>query len=139
MPSNQFAPNTIVTSALKNIGTGLEITIKDLTEGKFKGGEATVYDLSSGGVGYEVTDHLSDELIEYVDNKLENKKIIRGIKMGFSYKTYKELVEGINLIAKKLEEKDEDNYKSFAVEDGACRLISLGNSLSSYIRHSKRK
>lgn len=59
--------------------------------------------------------------------------------MGFSYKTYKELVEGINLIAKKLEEKDEDNYKSFAVEDGACRLISLGNSLSSYIRHSKRK
>ena len=59
--------------------------------------------------------------------------------MGFSYKTYKELVEGINLIAKKLEEKGEDNYKSFAVEDSACRLISLGNSLSSYIRHSKRK
>jgi hypothetical protein len=59
--------------------------------------------------------------------------------MGFSYKTYKELVEGINLIAKKLEEKDEDNYKSFAVEEGACRLISLGNSLNSYIRHSKRK
>ena len=59
--------------------------------------------------------------------------------MGFSYKTYKELVEGINLIAKKLEEKDEDNHKSFAVEDGACRLISLGNSLNSYIRHSKRK
>ena len=59
--------------------------------------------------------------------------------MGFSYKAYKELVEGINLIAKKLEEKDEDNYKSFAVEDGACRLISLGNSLNSYIRHSKRK
>ena len=59
--------------------------------------------------------------------------------MGFSYKTYKELVESINLIGKKLEEKDEDNYKSFAVEDGACRLISLGNSLNSYIRHSKRK
>ena len=59
--------------------------------------------------------------------------------MGLSYKTYKELVEGINLIAKKLEEKDEDNYKSFAVEDNACRLISLGNSLNSYIRHSKRK
>ena len=59
--------------------------------------------------------------------------------MGFSYEQYKELVEGINLIAKKLEEKDEDNYKSFAVEDGACRLISLGNSLNSYIRHSKRK
>ena len=74
MPSNQFAPNTIITSALKNIGTGLEITIKDLTEGKFKGGEATIYDLSSSGVGYEITEHLSDELIEYVDNKLESKK-----------------------------------------------------------------
>ena len=74
MPSSQFAPNTIITSALKNIGTGLEITIKDLTEGKFKGGEATIYDLSSGGVGYEVTEHLSNELIEYVDNKLEIKK-----------------------------------------------------------------
>ena len=74
MPSSQFAPNTIITSALKNIGTGLEITIKDLTEGKFKGGEATIYDLSSGGVGYEVTEHLSNELIEYVDNKLESKK-----------------------------------------------------------------
>ena len=74
MPSNQFAPNTIITSALKNIGTGLESTIKDLTEGKFKGGEATIYDLSSGGVGYEVTDHLSVDLIEYVDSKLESKK-----------------------------------------------------------------
>ena len=73
MPSSQFNPN-IITSALKNIGTGLEITIKDLTEGKFKGGEATVYDLSSGGVGYEVTDHLSVDLIEYVDSKLESKK-----------------------------------------------------------------
>ena len=74
MPSSQFAPNTIITSALKNIGTGLEITIKDLTEGKFKGGEATIYDLSTGGVGYEITEYLSNELIEYVDNKLENKK-----------------------------------------------------------------
>ena len=59
--------------------------------------------------------------------------------MGFNYKLYKELVEGINLIGKRLEEKDESNYKSFAVEDNACRLISLGNSLNSYIRHSKRK
>ena len=59
--------------------------------------------------------------------------------MGFSYKTYKELVEGINLIAKRLEEQDESNYKSFKVEDSACRLISFGNSLNSYIRHSKRK
>jgi len=61
------------TSALKNIGTGLEITIKDLTEGKFKGGEATIYDLSSGGVGYEITEHLPSDIVEYVNKKLEGR------------------------------------------------------------------
>ena len=59
--------------------------------------------------------------------------------MGFSYEQYRELVATINLIGKRLEEQNEDNYKSFKVEDSACRLISLGNSLNSYIRHSKRK
>jgi len=73
MPSSQFSPN-IITSALKNVGTGLELTVKDLVEGNFKGGEATIYDLLSGGVGYEVTEHLSNELIEYVNSKLESKK-----------------------------------------------------------------
>ena len=29
-----------------------------------------MFDLSNGGVGYEVTDHLSDDLIKYVDNKI---------------------------------------------------------------------
>ena len=58
--------------------------------------------------------------------------------MGFSYSMYKELVESINLIGKRLEEQDESNYKSFKVEDIACQLISVGNSLNSYIRHSKK-
>ena len=59
--------------------------------------------------------------------------------MGFSYEQYKELVESIKLIGQRLDEQNKDNYKSFKVEDNACRLISLGNSLNSYIRHSKRK
>ena len=59
--------------------------------------------------------------------------------MGFTYEQYRELVATINLIGKRLDEQDKDNYKSFKVEDSACRLISLGNSLNSYIRHSKRK
>ena len=59
--------------------------------------------------------------------------------MGFSYEQYRELVATINLIGKRLEEQNEDNYKSFKVEDSACRLIGLGNSLNSYIRHSKRR
>ena len=70
MPSNQFAPNTIITSALKNIGIGVASTIKDLVNGDFAGGEAKVYNLSNGGVGFEKTNLLSDDLIKYVEGKI---------------------------------------------------------------------
>ena len=73
MPSNQFLPNTIITSALKNVGTGVELTIKDLVEGKFVGGSEMVYDLSNGGVGYEDTEHLTDEIRQFVEEKISNK------------------------------------------------------------------
>ena len=69
MPSNQFSPETIITSALKNVGTGVELTVKDLVEGNFKGGEAKVFDLTNGGVGYEKTDLIPKDLVEYIDNK----------------------------------------------------------------------
>ena len=29
-----------------------------------------MFDLSNGGVGYEITDHLSQDLIKYVDSKI---------------------------------------------------------------------
>ena len=70
MPNNYIAPEHIITSALKNVGTGLELTIKDLIEGNFEGGQAKIYDLSNGGVGFEKTNLLSDDLIEYVENKI---------------------------------------------------------------------
>ena len=70
MPSNYISPETIITSALKNVGTGVELTVKDLVEGNFKGGEAKVFDLTNGGVGYEKTDLLPKDLVKYVDNKL---------------------------------------------------------------------
>ena len=69
MPSSHMS-DTIITSAIKNVGTGLELTIKDLVEGNFKGGEAIKYDLSNGGVGYEVTRHLSDEVIRFVEGRI---------------------------------------------------------------------
>ena len=69
MPSNYISPETIVTSALKNVGTGVELTVKDLVEGNFKGGEAKVFDLTNGGVGYEKTDLIPKDLVEYIDNK----------------------------------------------------------------------
>ena len=70
MPSNYISPETIITSALKNVGVGVELTIQDLVNEQFKGGKVKMFDLSNGGVGYEITDHLSKELIEYVDNKI---------------------------------------------------------------------
>ena len=70
MPNNYIAPEHIITSALKNVGTGLELTIKDLVEGNFEGGKAKIYDLSNGGVGFEKTNLLSNDLIEYVEKKI---------------------------------------------------------------------
>ena len=70
MPSNYIDPNTIITSALKNVGVGVELTIQDLVNEQFEGGKVKMFDLSNGGVGYEVTDHLSEDLIKYVDNKI---------------------------------------------------------------------
>ena len=70
MPSSHMS-DVIITSAVKNVGTGLELTIKDLIEGNFKGGEAIKYDLSNAGVDYEVTDHLSDEVIKFVEDRID--------------------------------------------------------------------
>ena len=69
MPSSHMS-DVIITSAVKNVGIGLELTIKDLVEGNFKGGESVKYDLSNGGVGYEVTDHLSNEVIKFVEDRI---------------------------------------------------------------------
>ena len=71
MPSNKLAPEYIITSALKNVGEGLKLTIKDTLEGNFNGGNEVKYDLSNSGVGFEVTEHLSDEVIKFVEDKLK--------------------------------------------------------------------
>ena len=70
MPMSYLAKDYIITSALKNVGEGLKLTIKDYIDGNFNGGNEVKYDLSNGGVGYEITDHLSQDLIKYVDSKI---------------------------------------------------------------------
>ena len=72
MPSNHIEPTTIITSALKNVGVGIELVGLDLINNELKGGEAKVFDLSNGGVGFEKTDLLSDEVIKYVEGKCIN-------------------------------------------------------------------
>ena len=72
MPNNYLAPEYIITSALKNVGEGLKLTINDFVNGEFTTGEVK-YDLSNGGVGFEKTNLLSDEIIKYVEDKLNKK------------------------------------------------------------------
>ena len=74
MPNNYLAPEYVLTSALKNVGEGLKLTIKDALEGdeQFNGGNEVKYDLTNGGVGFEKTDLLSEELIKYVEDKINN-------------------------------------------------------------------
>jgi basic membrane protein A len=72
MPMNYLAPQNILTSALKNVGEGLKLTIKDYVEGNFTGGEVK-YNGSNGGVGFEKTDLLSDDVVKYAEDRLKDK------------------------------------------------------------------
>ena len=53
-------------------GSNASLTIKDFVNGDFTSGEVK-YDLSNGGVGYEVTDHLSDEVVKFVEDRITSK------------------------------------------------------------------
>ena len=55
MPMSYLAKDYIIASALKNVGEGLKLTIKDYIEGNFNGGNEVKYDLTNGGVGYELS------------------------------------------------------------------------------------
>ena len=70
MPMNYLAPEHVVTSALKNVGEGLKLTIKDYIDGNFTSGEVK-YNLSNGGVGYEKTDLIPSDILEYVEGKIK--------------------------------------------------------------------
>ena len=69
MPGNYLAPQHVLTSALKNVGEGLRMTIEDYVNGEWTGGEVR-YNYSNNGVGFEKTDLLSDDLIKYVEERL---------------------------------------------------------------------
>ena len=71
MPSSQFSPS-IITSALKRVDVGVESVIKDLINNKFEGGKVKMFDLSNGGVGFEKTDLLSDDVVKYVEEKIKS-------------------------------------------------------------------
>lgn len=70
LPQNKLAPDTILTSALKNVDEGVKLTVKDLVDGKFEGGQIAMFDISNGGVGYEKTKLIPEEVIKFVDSKI---------------------------------------------------------------------
>ena len=70
MPMSYLSPEQVVTSALKNINFGVENIIKETVEGNFKGGVNSVYDLANGGVGYEKTGLIPEEVAKFVDSKV---------------------------------------------------------------------
>lgn len=69
MANNHLAPDNIITSALKRVDVGVMSTIKDLVYGSFTSGQVE-YNLSNGGVGYEDTKHITDEIKQFVNDKL---------------------------------------------------------------------
>ncbi len=72
LPQNKLAPDTILTSALKNVGIGVQLTIKDLVDNKFEGGKIVMFDISNNGVGYEKTKLIPKDVIDFVDSKIKN-------------------------------------------------------------------
>lgn len=68
MAQNFMAPDTILTSAIKKVDVGVFDTIKNYVDNKLTGGISMVYNLLSNGVGYEKTDLLTDDAIEYIEN-----------------------------------------------------------------------
>ena len=74
MASNYIAPEHIITSALKNVGHGLKLVIKDAVDGNFVGGQVKMFDLTNGGVGYELTDLIPQDVVDFVNSKLEEMK-----------------------------------------------------------------
>lgn len=73
MPSSYLAPQHILTSALKNVGEGLKLTIKDFINGDFNGGNEVKYNLLNGGVGYEKTDLIPKDVVEFVEGEINSK------------------------------------------------------------------
>lgn len=71
LASNHLSPDEIVTSALKNIDLGVLNSIESVLNSEFKGGKNTVYDLSNGGIGYEKTGLIPQEVMEFVDSKMK--------------------------------------------------------------------
>jgi basic membrane protein A len=64
----------IITSALKKVDVAVFDTIKQVQDGTFKGGEDTIFDVKSGGVGLGKVSEEGSKYQEQVDQVAEQIK-----------------------------------------------------------------
>lgn len=57
----------------------------------------------------------------------------------FSYEKYIEIADKIKEVSDIVSKAENGQQCSFKIEDAACRLISLGNSLRMHIMHSNKR
>lgn len=72
LAQSNVAPETIITSALKNVDVGVSTAIKRFVEGNLEGGKSIVYNIANDGVGYEQTQFITKETVEYIES-IKNK------------------------------------------------------------------
>lgn len=73
---NFLAPDNVLTSAMKRVDNAIYDMSKKLTQGKFKGGETLVYNLSNDGVGIAPTSgkHVPKAILDEVDGLISKIK-----------------------------------------------------------------
>ncbi|WP_122639378.1 MULTISPECIES: BMP family lipoprotein [unclassified Romboutsia] len=78
MDQNSLAPNNVITSAMKRVDIGVYDIIEQAKEGKFKGGQVTVYGLKEGGVGIAPTTDINvpSEVLDII--KEQQDRIVNG-------------------------------------------------------------
>ena len=74
MAQNHISPSVILTSAIKKVDTGVKDTVKSYLDNTLKGGTINLYNIKNDGVGYEKTDLLSSDTIEFMNSKIKELK-----------------------------------------------------------------
>ena len=74
MDQSYMHPDTILTSAIKKVDVGVSETIKKYIDGSLTGGTNLTYSIVNDGVGYEKTNLLSDETINYANSVIDSTK-----------------------------------------------------------------
>ncbi|TCW41829.1 BMP family lipoprotein [Laceyella sacchari] len=76
MDQSKLAPEHTLTSMIKKVDVAVFDVIKELKEGKLKGGEQKEFGLKEGGVSFVKSKHISDDVVKKVEEF--QQKIIKG-------------------------------------------------------------